>query len=82
LLNDCRNRWANEHPSPRLALKVSLSLYSAIVLPREVFQLHPNPIARGEMGIANKADDGYAAILEFDCLPNLELLQRPHRFRL
>lgn len=51
-----------------LAIKVSFPLNSAIVFTRWLFKLNSNPVARGKMGNANKADYGTSTVREADDL--------------
>ena len=54
-------------------VKISLALYTSIVFARGIFELDAGPIARGEEGLAHKADDASPAIAEPDGLPDCEL---------
>jgi hypothetical protein len=48
-------------------------LDAAVILAAVVFELHADPVAGREAGLADIADDGRAAIVEPDELPDCEL---------
>ena len=55
------------------AIKVSLTLYTSIVFARGIFELDAGPVARCELGLADKTDDTCPAIAEPDGLPDCKL---------
>jgi hypothetical protein len=69
-LGDDHERFRSaEDAMPHGAVKVSLALDAAVVLPGVVFQLDADPIAGGEPGEPDEAYDAGPAIFHPDCLP-------------
>ena len=62
--------WPDEHALPHVTIEISGALHSSIVLAAVILQLNADPVAGGEVSLANEADDGIPAIAELYGLPN------------
>jgi hypothetical protein len=77
--NGCRLRWwlgedghstrPDKHAGAHGAFEVALALDAAIVFTGAIVELDTDPIAHGETGLADEADEADAAIAELDLLP-------------
>ena len=62
----------------RLTIEVPLSLYRAIIFPRDVIQFDADPVPRSEMGATDVSYYCYSTVLELDRLANLEVGKVAH----
>lgn len=63
----------DKHAPAGRAVEVSLALDSAVILARVVIELDADPVAHGEMGLADEADDSITAVAQPNVLSNCYL---------
>lgn len=73
LRDDGGHHGLDKHAVAHGAVKVSLALDAAIVLPRLLLELDADPFAHLEVSRARKPHNSLAAIVEQDGLPRLEV---------